>query len=469
MSHRNAKERASNDVEPAGGETSIPMQLDSMCVDVLIEVFDRMDTLELLKICDISKRFRHIIVNHVVREKVIDFEKLSDYASAIKVLRVFGKSITRMKIDLYDMHYRRPKNSFFDELLTLIIEHMTVGSLVELEMTIGFGDEFNERTEQLLNQAIPFFQNVTSLRLKIDIFSIYYGDIRWDDRLLNVFPFKNVQTIEFHNIETAGDWLRSSSVKNLRNIRLIDTKIENFDNFKAFLEGKPDLKTFHTDSIDADEYFNAIARYVPNIEDIGTVRAATIDTADNNNTPPDNKRYLKLLRNLKRIEIESSCNNQLNNIFNDLASDKSLNTLKINLDYDEEIQQQISLKVHEKFTNLSNLHLTGVDSENIGPFLPSLLSHSLKTCFLSGRFLNQITIEQILQTMKNLRTLRIESNSLRVSKQFYLSLLEIRKQVQDKGTLRCPLVVYIFDDEPLDWRASIGEEYNERLIALKWV
>lgn len=475
------------------------MKLDELYDDALVHVFDYLGAIDLVKLCDTSKRFRNVIVNQVIGRKFIDFMKCQSAGiSAIKIFKLFGKAMTNIKIsvdnipdDVQRISHGKKKHTKFDEILSLIIKYGQEAKLLGLDIHIDFrsvGSMNYKCDELLLAAALPFFKNITDLRVyhchQKGSRRVHDLTQRWDDLLLNVFPYENVCSLELIGIYTAGDWLLSSSLQKVQHLRLPCTKIRDFNNFESFLMRKPNLKTFHIDSIKAqsraNRYLAAIACHTPDIEDIdidvGIDRNSKWhwydfvyedDDDDDYDDYFEDKwqetKHFKEFKNLKTLRVDVV--HIENGIFDDFPKQNSLQTLIVDFFHDEYFLDLDFTNVFVKLTNLSLLHFREMRHTLFEMLLPNISPYlsSIKEFHLTIDRLNLKTLRQILESMSSLHSLVIKPIQLTCSKRAYLSLVKVWKNRQSQQQ---PLTIYLTAKKVKNWRELVGEAYDENVIAL---
>lgn len=138
--------------------------------DVFVEILIRLNTRELLQICDFDsdgdKSFLNLVSKRVISRALIDFDTIEKFYvknnwNASRVFRLFGKSITRMKImvSFVTFYYlmiwiKRFCNPDKLKYLNLIIE-------------VGFYICYDF---QLLEELRPFLKN---MKIKTECENIY--------------------------------------------------------------------------------------------------------------------------------------------------------------------------------------------------------------------------------------------------------------------------------------------------------
>lgn len=67
--------------------------------DCLMELFDRLELIDLIKMFDVNKRCRRIVKDGLLNiNKLIDIDKLKKVASTAWIFKVFGTRMTKLKI-----------------------------------------------------------------------------------------------------------------------------------------------------------------------------------------------------------------------------------------------------------------------------------------------------------------------------------------------------------------------------------
>lgn len=434
-----------------------PISFNTTNDDCLVLIFDHLNIHDLIAMCKVNKRSRSIIRKQVIGRRVVNFGELPK--KRLYTFKLFGKHMTKIKINESDIRIVRPEYTAFDEFLSLIIANGKESRLIDLKMS--FSITFSAHTEQLLMQAIPYFQNIANLKIHNLSNRIYDCN-----QLLNMFPLENLRSLELFgpNIP-AGNWLRFG-LQNLRHFRIGGTWIENFEHLKNFFEFHPNLKSFCCvdDEWTESECVETIARHVSLIEGIGYIQLAPAVTE-----------WLCKLTKLNNLKIVSYDNNgnDLYQILDCVAAKHMITWMEIlhrPIPHENVQRPNTYPKMLNEFTLLSVLHLE-TSTRSFDDFLPNFLPHlnSVTKVVLKGQRLVQKNVFKVMKMVKKLGTLVIKSN-IRLSKPFYLKMIRVQKQLRKKRakSQRHPFIIYYH--ERLEVEKCIGELgrlYKKKIIALK--
>lgn len=383
------------------------------------EILKNLEVIDLFAAFDVSRKFRSE-VQRVIGKKRIEFDELRGRVSAPKVFRLFGKYITRLQIDAEDVRDYPVDSDLYtdlDKLIKVITLHCEPGKLVELK-TGSKGRIFSQHTEQLLQQACPFFENIAKL--------IFESPFEFD-RFINMLPLNSLQTLKIKRYKETDNWLRLQEFQNLQHVYIGCVSVDA--NLTRFFELHPNLKTFYCF---LNRNIELIARYVPNIENVGALCEVSIDQIH----------YFRRLNRLKHITIHSQYW-MLLDILDKLPNKSILETLGLNCSVypvEEENPNEITrlTTIMKKFVNLKCLHLIyllGVNLKYLSIILMQLNTVTNCTIKHEERPYNSRTYIKVVESLKNLRVLTIMDFD--ISKELYRDLMETWK----KRSLNYPIVI----------------------------
>lgn len=437
------------DSEPAKSAAATKMQFDDLNDDCLISIFKRLDVSDLISMCDVNKRYRSLIQDHVIARKTIDFDELDNLTA--KIFKLFGKHMTKLVISEADVddYPAEPKYDAFDRFLKLIINYGCEGKLTELGL--GFIDpNFRACTQRLFTQAIPFFRNITKLN---------YINSR-SMEFFNTFPLNNLRWLKLYRLRFTSNWLLSPALRNLQHLYVYEIDNVCIPTFKQFIQSRPRLKTLYIVRHD-DLYFEDIARCIQDVEYIGFIKNCS-----------EARKCLRNLNKLTKIDVimQKTNGNDLYELLDCLPAKNALRELEICMPQleDDNKTDRTSPKIMEQFTNLNRLKITGLHFE-CSPFLKQFLPHlsHVEMCTINknGRFDGSLIIKMI-KALKSLRVLAIETH-LTFAASDYQRLAIVWKKRQVKEFLTYPIEISInknvclYDDEDLD------EVYDEKVVVIK--
>lgn len=425
------------------------LQFDTLNDDCLIAVFDLLDEIDLVRMCDIDPYIRSTIQNHVVPRRLMDFDKLSKAFETETMLELFGKRLRRMKIRTENINQRQHSSdgTTFDELLRLIRTHCTSNELVELDFYL---DVRFHLSGKCIAESLPFFRSVTCVRL-------YDFPSPHKKEFLSMLQKDNVRSI-LSGISTADyGMLCELGFRNLQELRITGYSASNYNaaNVDALFENHPNLKSFDYFFFDMD-HLKSIARHVPNIENISNYISTRIDehgAVDVNAVVRDSLSKLVALKSINILSTAMDCSDLLY-IFDNIKAD-GIETMEIVLNQEEFLEKYsfaIPSRKFEKITRLKVRAITAnMDHAEAAVLEVLSLIKNVKHCTLFGIKLNEKDVLTAIGMMKQLQVLHLRS-TLKISESYIANeLIKTRKAIQ-KHTRKSlhPLTVHVYREEYKD-------------------
>lgn len=469
--------------------------------DCLVHIFRLLDIISLLKVCKMCQRFKDIVLQRVIPSKTFDFSTFSKCHSVRKVLKVFGKAMTRIVIHGDDIQMTHPKTSRFDEFLLLILEYGEPGKLRQVTMHFAGGEFWPRRTATELHDAVlPYFKNVHTM----DIISTdYYWSL--DKEFFSKMPKQNLRSLSLHNV-CVGNWLTAESLPNLQSFHLCSNKQwgpfgwhgDNSNvNVMRYITSKPaSLVDFDCVGVSHGAFFVELSLSCPNIERLGEImcwperRVNNHDHHhqhhhhnhnDNNNNNEasvvvnyrEKWKYLDAFTNLKysRLSSHEGDFSDCGEAFRILAKRNTIEELELNFEHHRRHSNgnhssRVSNEHLKRLNKLKTIHLNSIE-EGSNEFINHLFSDLpvLTKCTLSGGRFNQSGIHRAVQMAPNLRVLVLKCKVV-FTVPLYKKLLKIRRAVlQNPEETR--LVIHVEAAKAASCLEGLGKKYKPSIIAIK--
>lgn len=458
------------------------LQLMDLNDDCLTKIFDSLDILSLLKVCKVGQRFKDIVIQRVIPLKTVDFSTFSQQKSTQKIFKVFGKSMTRIKIHSDDIQIY-PKHSRFEEFLRLVTVYGVPGKLRQVCLT--FGKHETSISIQLLMAAAPFFENVHTLRFNATTDqAVMPSRVTFFNEFMILMPKQNLRVLFLNDVRWLGDWMRVESLPKLQALHIC----LQFDPFTAinraqiesavlnYISEKPALTSFEYVGLTSDAVFVEISRSIPHMEKLGRIQTWS-NLRNNTDTDMDRRQsnrdrgkfnYLNSLSNLRSFSLKSGTLDfsDCSEIFRILGTRNTIENLKLIPGWGAiDGSSPIGNADLNRMTKLKALHLIDFCQPTSLEFLNNLFANlpELTECTFSGSRIKQALIVRLLEVARKLRVLEFDGKITAFSSTFYKKLLKIREAASTAN----PLVIFIDGATVNSCKTELGNKYKHSIIALK--
>lgn len=447
--------------------------------DCLTKILNYLDIASLIKVCKCSNRLSAVAFEHVIPFRTVDCTEFSKHGSVQKLFGALGQSITRLKFSSKDIQFTAPKHTRFMELLRLITQHGEPGLLKSF--AVIFDEYAYYHLDEFPATACPFFGNVHSLEINLP------ERCSNSERFINSFPKENLCVLKVTNLYKIDNWLRVDSLPKLRELHLVmykhrfgSTNQGNDVHLITYITAKPSLTAFHYVGTNSTAIFKLVSQYIPTIERLGNIEYSPIprnDDNNNNNRPisiRERWQYLNEFKHLKFLSLDPYSPNltDVGEVFRILANHNTIECLK--LDHMQYHIHSVAIEDLKRFTSLTSLWLVDANKRHTEQFLNELCENltGLKSCKFSGnKSIQQGTIINLIERVKNLRVLDIDCKVTSFSKLFYKKMIKTREAViQNSGESLQPLEpieVYINGAIASQCIAELGKKYQPSIIALR--
>lgn len=426
-----------------------------------MELFDRLEIIDLFKMFDVNKRCRRVIKDSRFKiNKLFDLPDLRKEANEEWIFKIFGERMTKLKITGEEIVVLFPRYSSDMKFIRLMETYCAKGKLTELIIVYPLPEDFSSYAQLCPLNAIRIFQNIVSLQLPI----IFYRTLR---HFFNPDLMKNLHKLEVRGYMSSENWLQLSTKQNLEHLSVGNITIskEIIISIEIFLKTHPNLKTFRYRSPVDPVVPKMLAKYALNLENSGSVSVR-------------DKGYLEKFSKLKCLELETRIDgNDLLKILDCVVAKQMLEALVINF-YEsyrtEESHNPVEPTMIKQFTNLTHLYLNLGEKESL--FLQNVLPHfiTLKKVIFKGIYqkLNQTNILKSIQVLKNVRVFVIPNTlrqNLKIPPELYQNLVEAWRQKQQAESLDYPIKICLDRNTVKAWRAEIGEKYDDNFVVLETI
>lgn len=352
--------------------------------DCLCEVFKFLSVYDLIQLCELNVYFQNVIVNRVIGQKLINFTSMAPCWTTNKILQVFGKAMHKIKI--------ASENTLgsFERFLEFVIRYCSVGGLTEAELRF----RMPTASPVILKQAMPYFANIRKL-----ILTEKYECVSYNRFLSGLIPVAtNLTHLTLDGVNVKGEWLLTTGVDNLRELRLHATEHRSteiqIDNLAQFLRTKQNLEVFsYIGSVDIRPIVETLIEKCPKlkvfidfhlknpydhaIEDI-TLRMRT------------HYNFVQRFRGVSAIGLTSytQCNSDLYYPLVKLANQNQVEAIKIYMDCENAIVLPESNRMH--YSNSAFNHYSCLKSIDLQIKSNSVYKSELHAEFIF-EFISQLT------------------------------------------------------------------------------
>lgn len=441
--------------------------LNDHCLE---HIFECLDTISLARMCKVSDRFDGIITSRIIPYRTIDFTKISKTFSVRKIFALFGKSMTRIILNVHDIQVVTPGYTKFTEFLRLLIEFGEPGKLKEVHLASAC---FSAHYANIFPDARPFFSNVH--KLSIDYFHMDSNDMA-------MFDLANLREFRIHCICRVPEWLQATQFVNLQKLHvcfiqshdwmttgLIQAKNESI--LINFISGKKDtLIDFECINAPSENIFVELSRHNPNIE-----RVHGLKYWSNTDATMDNRkwRYLDAFTHLKHIGLRSDTANfsDSGEAFRILAKHQTIVEMKLTFGFTVE-NRAYPVKINDlkRLTRLKTLHMNNFDDKRCKEFVNELFGNlpALAECTINGKHPTQGRIIELIGLAKHLQVLKFTGSFRTFSVDFYKKLVKLRAPPDGQETDdNHRITIYINGDDARACIDKLKKRYKPNIITIR--
>lgn len=372
--------------------------LNSLC---LINIFQHLSMMDLINVSQVHSAFNDII-NHVICQILFSSEELSKYYSIEMLLQTYGASIRVLQLDFKNLgptilHKTMLGN---DIIFEFIARYCTKLRKLHVKLNADYHID-----SDILQRAAPVLNSLESIEIRFDFF------YRGNNRLRS-----NVNSV-----------LRSCP--NLREVKIGD-RIDTYESLAQFTQ----LTSFEVD-LSSREIFQLKTVLERNSQ----IKKLSVSGLHSSNLPILSD--LVLMAEMNRI--------------NDLSLQWCKQVLPLST-YRDDTEKRLAIRrAMVAFTSLKRISFKVVDTKEaslISDILTSL--PNITECTFVGSATQAITLSSIT---KKLKILRIESNMIRLTKQYYQKLL-YAKRLRENHCLQVFISKKYFTD--------IGKDYKPEQLKI---
>lgn len=227
--------------------------------DCLIKIFECLSVQDLMQLCKVDNYFADLITTEIIAKKLINVgvldvrmpnNRLAYNRSTIESFQMFGKFFKKIAVQGQD----------FNNLLHIIVEFCLPARLTEVELEFKLNS--TSAVEGLIDQALPFFATLQTLRL-FDVSS----DGIFDHFLTKISKCTTTpQVLQLRRVDIAEDQVWLQNMQNLRVLQIHTPRIISLDNLISCFRVNPALKAFeYTGSADIFESFDVLSKCCPGL------------------------------------------------------------------------------------------------------------------------------------------------------------------------------------------------------------
>lgn len=437
--------------------------------DCLIYIFEQLDIRDWLKLSMVSKRFRERVVQDIVPRKLVDFTVVRKKHVTREIFQLFGKSMKKLKISSQCV-LQRHSHKAFEKFLRLLLKYSKPGLLKEVQLEFRIPKKTIDI--ELIIQSVPYFVNVTILKLRAPRDSEHSLE-QW----LGAIIHNRIHSLDLNGINpfTSKFILNPFELKNLEHLKLHFIPRHNVQSLKNnlidFIKAKPNLKSFSIDTIEDHQFFETISEYSSQVGCIGQIPVE-------NMSKQNIKTFLKSLKqfdNLKQISFHGYLDSHdiFHKIFKFLMPISTLKMITIEIEpaaktFDFDIDFG-SRSYEEKAKQIDCLHFISYDLDMCADDYYYVFTNvfDFKKCILSGDMgiLHPDTIITIIKHRFRLEILIIDAPTW-LSKKLYKNLLYERKLVMSKMEVPKSLTIYLEPGIANKFKAGLEKLYDPQIISI---
>lgn len=453
-----------------------PFNLTGLPIEIQTHIFNMLNTDDLLSLCRTSQNFNEIVVKNVIPRKLIDFAAYKSSNVMFIYFNLFGKNMRRVSV----------ANEPFDQFLLTLMAYGRRELLTELHYKLPYN---NTVTEQLIYDTIPFFKNLTVLKL-FAMDGKSFAINKW----LATIPSNKIQSLELNGIHLDANEFKldADNFNNLKHLKVHqplwpnDRTVASSVTLLTYILAKPSLKSFLYRGPYIDMLFETIADNIPAIESVGAIDVAPVPLALNGDRRivrrTVNWSFLSKFQRLRCISFQTGWYNfiEMNQIFQALSTRNSFEKLILYFENNRyypvgdaiytELNNFIAANIYGEKQHLECLELhSSYFSPEWRQYLHYLLTDVFvfKTCIISSNGnVVQSTINTVVSRCTRLENLVVKS-CICISLKFYIQLCRRHCKVNQLSRVQKKLTIYIEDEFAEAIKNELGDAYqsNEIIIA----
>lgn len=403
-------------------------QLNSDC---LIKIFEYLDVQDMIQLCKLDTYFDEIIKSQVIAKTVINLgvldERMSNNRlvlkrSTIETFELFGKFMRKLIIRGEDFH----------RFLSTIVKYCKPGRFTYISLSFKINTGYP--ASNLIDQSVPFFTNLRTLRL---------SDISRSG-LYQLFLTKltaaatSMTILQLHQVTISEGWLQK--INNLRQLNL-DTPIGlEFDDLNSCLKANPKLTAFeYKGGIDMKSIYDTLPVCCPELH---TFSDRHVWNNISEEDVAQRYEFLSLLKHLDNVTLTSytDSGHDLDHHLR-IPTLKNISKLRVYVNSDRPIalykgtKHELMESFIEPFDNLKTIEMElrcigDINCELRCEFIFDLVSRlrNIENIKFSGRSL--FNVNSILHRSANIRQLCIADTHFRmgqVAKEMRSILRSVRR------------------------------------------
>lgn len=222
--------------------------------DCLIKIFECLSIQDLMQLCKLDNYFQDLITSEIIAKKRINVGVMDKRMSnnrlklkrcTIESFEMFGKFFKKISIQGED----------FNSLLHAIIKYCKPAVLTEVELEFKLNS--TSAGESLIDQALPFFSSLHTLRL----FDVSADGI-FDQFLTKISEYTtNLQVLRLRRVDIGEGQLWLEKMQNLSVLQIHTPGFISLDSLTSCFRVNPSLKTFeYKGSANISQTFDALSK-----------------------------------------------------------------------------------------------------------------------------------------------------------------------------------------------------------------
>lgn len=392
-------------------------RLGQLNYDCLERIFEKLCTLELIKLCQINSNVCDAIKNRAIKKRVINFDDWNRIWCTEKVFEEFAECIQTLGIGERNMRRESDEGlSLFEHFLSLIIKYCAKNRLTMLSLHFDIGSI----SADLLDAVRPFLTNLHQIHIR----SVNHRPNPGQEQFLEtvIRQATAFETIILENTWINGSWLQLSQMKSVKNLALINSSIgdDAQQNWQSYFNHEPELKHFIWINSSAPNRWlcENVAQHCKKLEHFIDIEHMLSNESLRDNFGMNRYSFLSSVENLKCVKVTAltRSGHDLIEFFNLIARKNTVEFLSIHfllnaVPVEFNANRRGPFYKYSHFTSIKNLEIHNYSTcmiwnETILNFIYQLVN--LREILISGiEPMNSVQVTCIALAPTNLEMLKI--------------------------------------------------------------